>query len=64
MPRPVSPRDLERVRGQKTHGFMYLAVDGDRFITIIGHDAEPHYRQNLTACESAVLSWRKPEAGG
>jgi hypothetical protein len=39
-------------------------VDGDRFITIIGHDAEPHYRQNLTACESAVLSWRKPEAGG
>ncbi|MBI3861731.1 MAG: hypothetical protein HY290_07530 [Planctomycetia bacterium] len=47
------------LRGQKTHGFVYLAIDGKRAITIMFQGTEPEYRAELKACNAAVLSWRK-----
>ncbi len=53
------PDAPEAVRGQKAHGFVYFALDGNRAITIVFFDAEPQYRANLASCQSAALTWRK-----
>ncbi len=45
--------------GRQMHGFVYLAVDGQKAIQIMCQDVEPDHAESLRTCEAAALTIRK-----
>lgn len=50
---------IEPAMGARTHGFIYVAVEGRRTIELSSQDVEPHHETALKVAEASALTFRK-----
>lgn len=50
---------IESTTGQKMHGFIYVAIDGDQVVEIASQDVDQYRKASLALTEASALTIRK-----